>query len=146
MFWLFSRGESKPGKPGRVKPDEVQVFVVDFGGFYRVDFNFGGNFYTSVSKVVVADGELSRLPGFKGVTAGEAYRIRKERNEAQRGGDGFGSLVIRETERITTSRQVKQAVDDVLGREAERGAEWVRVSRYNFTVSEFKQFQRSRWY
>lgn len=144
MFWLLG-DKQRQRQPGRIRRDEVQISVVDYGIHYRVEFNFGGVYYTTVTKVVVPPNEPSHLCGFEGMTADEAYQYRKENDKPEKGSQ-FGWIVLRETEPIKTEEQIQKAISDVLEQRRSNGYEWSKVTRYNQTVQEFVSSRRRNRY
>lgn len=144
MFWLFGNNE-RNRQPGRIRRDEVQISVVDYGIHYRVEFNFGGVFYTAATKVAVPFDQPSRLRGFESMTADEAYQYRKENDKPEKGAQ-FGWIVLRETEPIKTEEQIQKAISEVLEQRRSHGYEWSKVTRYDQTVQEFVSSRRRNRY
>ena len=142
------RGEpTKSMPPVRVKKDEVQVLVNDFGVHYRLVFNFGGRVLPEVYKVLTPPDQPSRLPGYEGMTAGESYEHRKV-HDRPKPGASFGWLVIPERMSIRTEEQIQWAIDATV--EAEGGlltpdnptGKWRKISRYDLSLQDFLEVRR----
>jgi hypothetical protein len=142
---FFSKHRGLP--PVRVKKDEVQVLVNDFGVHYRLLFNFGGNIHPEVYKILTPPHEPSRLPGYEGMTAEEAYQHRKV-HDRPKPGASFGWIVIPERTSIRTEEQIQWAIDAAVAEEGGLKSEanpegrWSKVSRYDLSLEDFLQVRR----
>lgn len=118
------------------KKNRVIISVVDYGGHYRVEFNFGGYLYTSVNKVQVAPDAPSKLFGYEGWTAEDAYQHRQIHHRPKPG-SGFGWINLRETETITSLELAEKAITSVLAEKEAAGIVWTDVQRKDMSLVDY---------
>lgn len=118
----------------------VKIFVVDYNGYYRVEFNFGGTYYVSVRSVQVEPEAPSKLYGYEGWTAEDAYQHRQVHHLPTPGGVGW--INLRETEPLTTLALVEKAIAKILEK---RKGQFSEVVREDVSLVEYMRLRRKRF-
>lgn len=120
-------------------PKVLGVYVIDYGSHYRVEFNYNNSYYSSVTHVKLDDSEPSKLKGYEGMTAGEAYLARK--NSKKSANCSIHSIPLRESELITTPAHVEKVISNFIEYLTKNGYEWDKVARYDVTPVQFHEMR-----